>query len=463
MNNKVNLYIWCVIATGAAVLSGALATWSSPKILPFALYLLLAVLASLVKLRLPGMEGTYSLNFLFLLFGVLHFSLAETVIAGCVGALVQSVCNAKHRPSSMQILFNMANLTISVGVCFMAVRLAVFSGLGWYRPAEVALVACLYFVMNTVLVSGVLSLLQGKRLAEVCRQWYVWSFPYYLVGAALVGLIPSPDQPAYREAWLILLPLVYLVQFFLRLLKLGPLGHTNGTKAEVSLPKGARLYLLVVLAAGMTVLVAAALHWQPQQPLRFLSYLALAAAAATLKVRLPGMRGTISVSFVLVLVSIAELTLAEAIFISVIVGIVQCMWKPKRRPTTVQVLFNAACLSVSTAIAYTMCAWAASALLGHSLVGLLIAATFVHYTCNTIMVAIVLCLVEQKPLFALWQNCHFWSCPYYLVGTAAAGLMITTSRVAGWQTSLIILPLMVLVYVSYRVHVSQVDSAVWGS
>src|SRR5437870_13624624 len=135
MNNKMNLYIWGVIATGAAVLSGALATWSSPKILPFALYLLLAVLASLVKLRLPGMEGTYSLNFLFLLFGVLHFSLAETVIAGCVGALVQSVCNAKHGPSSMQILFNMANLTISVGVCFMAVRLAVFSGLGWYRIA----------------------------------------------------------------------------------------------------------------------------------------------------------------------------------------------------------------------------------------------------------------------------------------------------------------------------------------
>src|SRR5207244_1021960 len=161
----------------------ALATWSSPKILPFALYLLLAVLGSLVKLRLPGMEGTYSLNFLFLLFGVLHFSLAETVIAGCVGALVQSVCNTKQRPSLMQILFNMANLTVSVGVCFLTVRLTVFSGLSSYRPAEVALVACVYFVMNTVLVSGVLSLLQGKRLAEVCRQWYVWSLPYYLVGA----------------------------------------------------------------------------------------------------------------------------------------------------------------------------------------------------------------------------------------------------------------------------------------
>ena len=46
----------------------------------------------------------------------------------------------------------------------------------------------------------------------------MWSFPYYLIGTALVGLTPSfgnsVGQRVDGEAWLILLPLVYLVHFY---------------------------------------------------------------------------------------------------------------------------------------------------------------------------------------------------------------------------------------------------------
>jgi hypothetical protein len=41
--------------------------------------------------------------------------------------------------------------------------------------------------------------------------------------------------------------------------------------------------------------------------------------------------------------------------------------------------------------------------------------------------------------------------------------MIATSRAVGWQPSLLVLPVMALVYVSYWTHVSQTESAVWGS
>jgi serine/threonine protein kinase len=39
--------------------------------------------------------------------------------------------------------------------------------------AEMPLVTCLYFAVNTVLVSDVLALLQGKYLRELCSTWYV--------------------------------------------------------------------------------------------------------------------------------------------------------------------------------------------------------------------------------------------------------------------------------------------------
>ena len=57
-----------------------------------------------VKLRLPRLDGTYSLGFLFLLYGVAHFSLPETLLAVCAGAVAGSLLNTKNRSSAVQVL-----------------------------------------------------------------------------------------------------------------------------------------------------------------------------------------------------------------------------------------------------------------------------------------------------------------------------------------------------------------------
>ena len=71
--------------------------------------------------------------------------------------------------------------------------------------------AALYFLINTVVVSGILSLLEGKPLGAICESWYVWSFACYLLGAAFVGLATSVH---FVEPWLVLIPIVYLVHFY---------------------------------------------------------------------------------------------------------------------------------------------------------------------------------------------------------------------------------------------------------
>ena len=80
-------------------------------------------------------------------------------------------------------------------------------------------------------------------------------------------------------------------------------------------------------------------------------------------------------------------------------------------------------------------------------------AVLVTYTANSLLVSMVICLAEQKPLSTIWQQCYFWSLAYYMVGGAGAGLMIATMRSAGWVPSLTVVPLIMLVYVSYRGHV----------
>ncbi len=90
---------------------------------------------------------------------------------------------------------------------------------------------------------------------------------------------------------------------------------------------------------------------------------------------------------------------------------------------------------------------------------LLTQATVLLYGCNTLLVAAVLWLTEDKPLSGMWWQCHFWSFPYYAVGAAAAYLVIVTSNLAGWQSPLLALALMTLVFVSYRLHVRSAESA----
>jgi len=324
-----------------------------------------------------------------------------------------------------------------------------------------ALIAFVFFLVNTVLVSGVLALLEGKPLPAVSSEWFIWSFPYYLIGASLVGMIPTSSRAIPSEGWLLVLPLLYLVHFFIGLMKSRP--AADKVNRSESMPAAANAYVFGVIAAGSALFVWAGIEWYSADVLRFAGFLALMVVASMFKVRLPGLRGTISVNFVIMLVAVAQLSLSEAIFLSAVGGIVQSVWKTRQAPTAKRTLFNAACLALSTAAAFAICQGALAAWTSESLIGLLVAATLVLYTVNTFMVATVLCLVEQKPLRSLLQGCYFWSCPYHLVGAAAAGLMIETCRVAGWQPSLLVLPVMGLVHVSYRLHIWRTDSAVWGS
>ena len=89
------------------------------------------------------------------------------------------------------------------------------------------------------------------------------------------------------------------------------------------------------------------------------------------------------------------------------------------------------------------------------MVGVLVVSALVLYGSNTLIVATVLALVDRKPLRSVWQLCNFWSLPYYLVGATAAGIMTATSQTADWPPSLLVLPLMGLMYVSYRVQLRQ--------
>src|SRR3954454_12422023 len=95
---------------GVVVLSYALSHWHSQDLTRFSCYLAVAILASGFKVQLPGIDGTLSVNFLFILLGVMDLSLAETLVIGCAATLVQSVWQARKRLDPVKIVFNVAGM-----------------------------------------------------------------------------------------------------------------------------------------------------------------------------------------------------------------------------------------------------------------------------------------------------------------------------------------------------------------
>ncbi len=100
----------------------------------------------------------------------------------------------------------------------------------------------------------------------------------------------------------------------------------------------ARFFIAVVVLCGTTALTYSVWHGRSQNPLKFLCYLLIALAASRLKVRLPGITGTMSVNFLFLLLGVLELSLSEAMALGCAAVAVQCF--DRNRVNPIQVAFN---------------------------------------------------------------------------------------------------------------------------
>ncbi len=93
MSHFAKIYVAAIIALGAAVTVAELAHWQSQDLVRFACYLGLAIVASRLKVSLPGITGALSVLFIFILFAIVELSLPEALFIGCAAILVQCLWN----------------------------------------------------------------------------------------------------------------------------------------------------------------------------------------------------------------------------------------------------------------------------------------------------------------------------------------------------------------------------------
>src|SRR5213594_5216402 len=146
MTTKAKLYVAIMTALAAAILAVAASRWNPKNLRQFFLFFALAMVASAMKIRLPGFKTTISINFVFILTGIALFSFGETVLIGLGGALVQSLWKTQTRPKPVQVLFNATCLTVCTAAAFWTSH-AIPTMLGLNSMAAMMVLgACVYMV-----------------------------------------------------------------------------------------------------------------------------------------------------------------------------------------------------------------------------------------------------------------------------------------------------------------------------
>src|SRR5437870_12894099 len=110
MPNKAKLYVASTAAAGLSLLAVGLFQGAFPNLTRFASYFALALLASTLKLRLPGMTGTMSASFLLILMGIADYTFSQTIAMGRAAALLPSARKAKLPPKLVPVGINIAPL-----------------------------------------------------------------------------------------------------------------------------------------------------------------------------------------------------------------------------------------------------------------------------------------------------------------------------------------------------------------
>ncbi|HBY60921.1 MAG TPA: hypothetical protein DEH78_13950 [Solibacterales bacterium] len=247
MKKPAKIYIASIATLGIGVLASQWPEWHPDSFARLSLYAVVTIFGSAMKIRLPGITGTMSIYFLFLLVGLTQFSQPELLLVGIGAVLIQCFCFAKKRPTIVQILFNVGSNSMAIHCAHRVYHWNLLTGPDLGVPVQIAAASLAFFVLNTGLVAAVVALTEGKPVHRIWRECYFWCFPYYLLGAAVAGGFHYISSAIGWQAALLLLPVFYVVYGSYRLY----LDKLEGEKEHVQ--QVAALHLRTIEALALAI------------------------------------------------------------------------------------------------------------------------------------------------------------------------------------------------------------------
>jgi putative nucleotidyltransferase with HDIG domain len=232
-------------------------------------------------------------------------------------------------------------------------------------------------------------------------------------------------------------------------------------------PKG-QLYVVIVSAAGLlvvghciTMLLADPIGWE------WVVLAGLTLLSGSFTVRVPSFQARISVSETFVFTSVLLFGTCAGTLTVALDTLVAALSSRRRAREPLRVLFNLSSASLSI--------WTASHLfyltagiepLSNAparvpeLLWPLVALTSVHFVLNSGLVAVALATERNESAYAIWRRLFPWLSINYFGGASVAALLVSYTRTIDFMALSIIVPLLVISYLTYKMALGRVEDAV---
>lgn len=218
-------------------------------------------------------------------------------------------------------------------------------------------------------------------------------------------------------------------------------------------PRQVNGFIAVVAAAGIYSVSYGMMHagnWHPQEAL---TLFAIAVTAAQMKVKLPGLNGSMSVNLPFLLLAIVDLNLVEALLVACASTAAQCWPKDGSKPKSVQLLFNVSLMASATATGWRVFHTGSNGqpvmLSGGWALPLAVLGFFLI---QTVPVSIIMALTGGGLVRKIWSSILQMTFPYYVLSAGVASMMIGLRQQVGWQVPILLLPVMYGTYRSFQTY-----------
>ena len=204
-------FITTTAISGLAMLAGSVLKMTALHHYQFLCLLLLGAVTSRTKVKLPGIDGTMSVNLPFLMIAAAQLSLFETVVVALVSATLQSIPKRAGEFQPAKALFNASTIVLSAGMA--AILLHNDRLIAMHRSGTVALVAAcgMFFLVNTLPVATIIAITEGTGIVRIWSSIAHLSFPYYVACTGVTSVVTVISQHAGWQAALTVLPVMLMM------------------------------------------------------------------------------------------------------------------------------------------------------------------------------------------------------------------------------------------------------------
>jgi putative nucleotidyltransferase with HDIG domain len=244
-------------------------------------------------------------------------------------------------------------------------------------------------------------------------------------------------------------------------------GKPPSTRQFVGLEPSAQLFISAIVVTGFLVIAHSiqALRLTPVTSQWFV-LAALTLLSGSITIKLPGIDASISVSETFVFTSVLLFGTAAGTLIVTLDGLIISLWLWRKRIGLHKLLFNMAAPALSIWLASQLFFLVtgvpplteAASSIPVLLPGLALFAV-VYFLLNSWLMAAAVSFEESASALEIWRNNFLWLSLSFFSGASVSILLVSISREINLTAVLVIVPLLIISYLTYHTSMGRVEDA----